>query len=219
MVNITDQNWQLTQHNNLLTGDPVASSIIADRIYPIVVNHLQLKYPKIDEALIISAASDAMINYIKRPAQYDPQKGSLESYLKMSADGDLKNLLKSQKERSKKEILSDPMLPELNNNKKVVELHEGSAELLTERGVVGQCASSNPETDLVEKERDTSLAKIFSNEIDRRLGNLVINGVRETTHYADVLNINALPISEQRLLVKRHKDRIKKCIERSGFKK
>ncbi|GAB6268402.1 MAG: hypothetical protein STSR0002_11430 [Smithella sp.] len=219
MVSITDQNWQLEQHNNLLAGDPVASSIIADRIYPKIIKHLQFKYSKVNQDLIVSAATDAMINYLKRPEQYNPQRASLESYLKMSADGDLKNILAGEKKRASKEILSDPMLINANYDKDVVELHEGSAELLTEKAFIGQFASSSPETELVEKEQEALLAQIFNNDIDQRLGSLVINGVRETTHYADVLGINSLPIPEQRLLVKRHKDRIKKFLERSGLKK
>jgi len=214
MTIIIDHNWQYEQHNLLLAGDPVASAIIADRIYPIMIKHLQYKYPEISQDIIVSAATDAMINYLKRPEQYNPQKASLEGYLKMAANGDLKNILKSEKIRSRKEILRDPLV----NEKDIVELHEGLPELVAEKAFIGSTASSTPEIELGEKEQEEMLAQIFCNDVDQRLGLMVINGVRETSHYAEVLSINSLPVTEQRILVKQHKDRIKKRLERAGLK-
>lgn len=214
MAIIKDQNWQYEQHNLLLAGDPVASSIIANHIYPIMIKYLEYKYPKIDQDIIISAATDAMINYLKRPEQYNPQKASLEGYLKMAANGDLKNILKREKDRSRKEILHDPVL----NENDIVELNEGSAELLSEKVFISLSVLSTPEIELGEKERVEMLAQILSNDVDLRLGLMVINGVRETSHYAEVLSINSLSVPEQRVLVKQHKDRIKKRLKRAGLK-
>lgn len=219
MTIITEHNWQYKQHSLLLEGDPVAPSIISERIYPIMIRHLECKYQRVSRDLIVSAATDAMINYLKRPQQYDPQRSSLEGYLKMAADGDLKNLLKAAQKRSKKEILFDPMLLDSNNGKDDVELFEGSPELILEREFIGQSITAPQESEMFEKEQESLLAQIFSDEVDQRLGLLVINGIRETSHYADVLCINALPVPEQRVLVKQHKDRIKKRLERAGVKK
>ena len=214
MAIITDQNWQYEQHNLLLAGDPVASAVIADRIYPIMIKHLEYKYPEISQDIIVSAATDAMINYLKRPEQYNPQKASLVGYLKMAANGDLKNILKSEKKRACKEILRDPLV----NEKDIVELHASSPELVAEKAFIDPTAASTPEIELGAKEQEEMLTQIFSNDVDQRLGLMVINGVRETSHYAEVLSVNSLPVTEQRILVKQHKDRIKKRLERAGLK-
>ncbi len=173
MTIITERNWQYRQHSLLLEGDPVASSIISERIYPIIIKHLECKYRGVSQGLIVSAATDAMINYLKRPQQYDPKRSPLEGYLKMAADGDLKNLLKAAQQRSKKEILVDPMLLDSKNDNNDVELFEGSPELILEKEFIGQSITAPQESEMVEKDQESLLAQIFSDEVDQRLGVLV----------------------------------------------
>ena len=50
-------------------------------------------------------------------------------------------------------------------------------------------------------------------ELDRRLLDLLAQGVRETAPYAEVLGIGHLPQALQRRAVKRHKDRLKARLE------
>jgi hypothetical protein len=49
---------------------------------------------------------------------------------------------------------------------------------------------------------------------DRAILRLMMDGVRETEEYAEVLQVHDLAQEEQREIVKRNKDRIKKTLQR-----
>jgi hypothetical protein len=88
----------LSLHQRLVAGDLTASAELAELYLPIVTDRLERIFPHVDDAhLVDTAVEDAILNYIERPSQYNPEKLKLESYLVMSAKWDLINLLASQK--------------------------------------------------------------------------------------------------------------------------
>jgi RNA polymerase sigma-70 factor (ECF subfamily) len=76
------------------------------------------------------------------------------------------------------------------------------------------------ENDTVERVDAAALMERVMEEItdpmDRRILALMLQGERATAAYATVLGIQAAPEQEQKSIVKRHKDRISKRLERLG---
>jgi hypothetical protein len=62
------------------------------------------------------------------------------------------------------------------------------------------------------------LRAICDDERDWRVLVLMLEEVRDTDQYARVLGIEQLSVGDQRDAVKRHKDRLKKRIERGGLR-
>jgi RNA polymerase sigma-70 factor (ECF subfamily) len=60
------------------------------------------------------------------------------------------------------------------------------------------------------------LEEKVKSETDRGLLTLMLQGERSTEQFASVLNIQNLPKKEKARIVKQHKDRLKKVIERLG---
>ncbi len=214
MISAPNHQWQQEQHRLLVEGDPIAPAAISERVYPHLRLHLDQKFPGVDEDLIISAVNDALISYLKHPQQYDPTKKSLVNYLKMAASRDLLNALDSKKRRRKREVPFELIQLGSDHDDIDVEVIERSSELYNKRELIGQYLTASQETELIEKEQAAMLTNIFTDKTDQQLARMVINQVRETVHYAQVLGIISLPTTEQRALVKKHKDRIKKRLER-----
>lgn len=134
------------------------------------------------------------MSYLKRPEQYDPSKRSLLGFLAMAAEGDLRNALAKIKRRTKIEVSMenvDLQVPDGNND-------VGSALDIDEEQIRG------------------GIQALFPDPLDQSMASLVLEGERSTKAYAQVLGIEGLPLAEQRVEVKRHKDRIKKKLERYG---
>lgn len=95
--------------------------------------------------------------------------------------------------------------------KKGVELPLGSAEYL----VSGQ--DDGPDYGLIQRELPPALERLISsltNDRDRRLLVLMTDGERSTEQFAIELGIQNLSQSEKEQIVKRHKDRLKKKLQR-----
>jgi hypothetical protein len=172
-------------HKLMLTGDVTAPARIAELFLPILSRKISARSTNVHPHMIDTAVADALLNYLKNPKMFDPNKLPLGKFLLMAASRDLKNLLSSRA----KEV-------ERWGYKETVEL-EGSA------------------SEQVSEESDETRARILNvvnNEIDRKLVSLMADGVRETHAYAEVLGITHLPGKQQAKTVKRHKDRLMKAL-------
>lgn len=201
MASATDYERQL--HERLLQKEETASAELCCHFLEPLIQHFKRIFPDValrDETLICDAVTDALLNYIDNPSQYDPQRRSLEGYLKMSAEGDLKNALDKEKRRQE------------HFEKKSVEL-----SLISRKGIMK--GESTPEQQIVTKEIQEQLQRIFPEKSDQGLADAILSGVRETSHYAEILGITHLPEHEQRIQVKRAKDRIKVKLNRTNWNK
>lgn len=189
-------------HLLLLDGDLTATAQIAETFMPLIVNQLRRRFSNLpDPDLIDTAVEDAFINYFNHPAQYDPTKLHLVGYLRMAANGDLLNLLKQNKKNANDLRVG-----------KIVELDASTAEHEVEipddfdlEGWVFNRQSPVWEW----------LPQLFPDPTDQEIILLMLEGVRETEVYANALGISSHLISEQAALVKRHKDRLKKKLQRN----
>jgi hypothetical protein len=154
-----------------------------------------------DEALILEAVNEAFWGYYKNPNTFDPNLNSLQRFLEIAADRDLRNILQREKK-----YLNRQQLPE---NVELQEKFWNSVKKddhSTDEYIIQQQSLA-----LVDKE----LASYFTTEQDRTLAKLILLEEKDTNVFSDVLKIQSLPIGEQRKEIKRNKDRIKKVLERN----
>jgi RNA polymerase sigma-70 factor (ECF subfamily) len=205
-----DDSWFASIHERLLRNDPTAPSVLAEAALDLIVGRLLKANPRLgDSDLIQTAAIDALINYIKRPDQYNPTKRGLLGYLVMSAQGDLRNALAAIHKRQEREIsLESVELRQIGRNIEL-ELVDGDDANETVLGATAENLDSTQIERLIQE-----LSALFDTQVDMDIAKLVLSGERDTVAFAKVLGINELDITEQRKEVKRQKDRIKKRIER-----
>ncbi|MCA9067753.1 MAG: hypothetical protein KDA84_02450, partial [Planctomycetaceae bacterium] len=90
-------------HQRLLADDPTVPAEIATKLFNSLCDDLRRKFPgRQFHDLVNHATEDALISYFKQPEQYDPAKSDLQAYLRMSALGDLRNALRSERNRQEK---------------------------------------------------------------------------------------------------------------------
>ena len=188
-------------HARLLGGtSATVTSEIAETFLSPVANSLRKEFPSLgDHHLIDMAVGDALIEYFGNPARFDPRRAGLFTYLLQLARSHLLNLLAGEKKFSAPE--------------KFVELE--AAESVYE---MTDCELDDPEDALARRESDDvtwmKLRELLTDPIDLELIKLMMEGVRETDSYAALLGLSSLPTKERASAVKRHKDRVKKIIQR-----
>ena len=191
-------------HSRLLQQDPVAPSEFAETFLNELVRRLRAKASSgYDETLLLDAASDALLDYVKHPSKFDPSKSAILTYLTMAAYGDLLNMIAKEQRRQRREVPLQVVEETLSDGNNTIELENRVLD-----GITGT-------------ERDELLRRVaetFPDESDRKLLNLMMDGERKTVEYSNILGIQTLALDEQRKIVKRHKDRITKRLQRLGGK-
>ncbi|QGJ70636.1 Hypothetical protein PBC10988_23340 [Planctomycetales bacterium 10988] len=183
-------------HQRLLAEDPTAPPEIATLLLTPLCEDLRRKYSSrryVD--FIHHAVEDALINYFQRPEQYNPTKGELQVYLRMSALGDLRNALRKE-QRFQEKFQSG------------VEISQIAGKIEREE----DCTLSILRT----KELSTEVRNLFPEELDWQMVELIMNKERRTEVFAEILGITHWSQEDQCSEVKRHKDRIKKILRRFG---
>ena len=191
----------LALHLRLVAGDPLASSECVVRWLPSLVRRLSTAFSWLaarDEQFVMEAALEALMDYTMNPTKYDPGRASLGSYLFMAAKNDLKNALRRDLKQSRG----------ASSIHLVEESLAGGNVNFEERAIAR--ADAQVAWELVKGELTVPL--------DRRLLSLMLQGERTTEAYGEVLAILHLPEQEQKHIVKRHKDRISRRLERLGEK-
>ena len=190
-------------HERLLGRDPVAPAELANAHLVPLSKRLKVRFPNLpDETLIWDAVTDAVLGYAQNPERFDPSKSPLAAYLWMAARGDLLNALEQEKNRVNRLIPLDAVevVPEARNPSQETHDMEVLEADETLRSLAPQIREAIPDA------RDLDLVA------------LLMAGERKTEPFAAVLGITHLSTSEQRREVKRHKDRLKKRLERLGVR-
>ena len=194
---MTADDWWKAIHDRIIRDDPIAPAELAEQALPLLQSHLQQCRLEVkDPDLIDNAAIDALMSYIKNPLSFKQDKRSLLGFLRMAAEGDLRNALSKESRRQKRER------------------RDQSVELCV---IAGKKESARGDLDADGmREVESKLNKLFPDPRDRQLAELVIEKERSTNLFSKVLGIQHLAKEEQRKDVKRHKDRIKKILKRKG---
>jgi RNA polymerase sigma-70 factor (ECF subfamily) len=143
----------------------------------------------------------AVTHYLKDPERFDPARGGLVAYLAMVVRGDVLNELDARRRRRTHEVTSDRLV-ELDLLDRNITVEEEALDAVDRIDVA-------PETAAAALKALSELS-----EVDRKVLEMMVSGVRATSAYAAVLGISHLPDGLQRKAVKRHKDRLQKRLER-----
>ncbi len=193
----------------LAAGDPTASSELAEAYLDPLATWLRRRYPRLDPSIPETAAEEAILTLLRNPSSYRPERQTLDAYLRISADGDLKNLLRSEDRHRKRRA-----------DLETVELSPIQGKYLWDEDADPAAIVERAED---AAERIASAAKTRSEILrdllpgDARVFALMQAGERRTSAYARALGIEDWPADRQRREAKRVKDRIKKRIERLGY--
>lgn len=191
-----DHNWYRHIHAQLLAGDPAAPAELAHATWQPLVAKLRQKHPRLKHTdLLVDAASDALVAYIKQPRQFDPQRRGLFGFLVMAAEGDLRNELAKISRRRRTEELTD------------------NVELPAFRGKERPKAA-DPSAKVELQRLRARIHTIFKDPRDREAVETLLDGERSTTAFATIWGLEGLSVKQQAIEVKRHKDRIQKVLQR-----
>jgi len=192
-------------HDRLLEGDPAASAELFDWfLTPLIEELSRFRQDRAlherDTSLIWDAVTDALFKYVEAPQKYNPEAATLRYYLRMSAEGDLKNRIaqRARKEAPKESLDVHVELGREPRNSQVDDVPEGVQHLIDE--------------DLWQR-----IETIIPDPQDQAVVRLLLDGERDTEAFAQILNLKALSIEAQRQEVKRVKDRLKAKLKRAGW--
>jgi RNA polymerase sigma-70 factor (ECF subfamily) len=195
----------LAIHTRLLDQDPTAAAVLVDLLSDPLCDKLKRhRKARRFRHLISDAVEDALVSYIKRPEQYQPAKRGLWGYLAMAATGDLLNAIEMERRT-------------LLREKPVADVEHGVGR--RNRFVVSAASKSDaegPEYRARVEELRTAAHGEFTDPRDREVAELMIGGISDMAIFAAVLGIEQLPVRQQRVQVKRCKDRVSKRLQRLG---
>lgn len=188
-------------HQELIGGDELAPSKIAELFLSRLAEALRRKFHNISDPHFVDlAVADALLNYLSKPEKFDPTRGKLFTYLWIASQGDLLNRLHQERKHTSRTVTEN-----------VVEFEA----LAAVHGIEGE---NNPEANLLLSEEvlrvTEQVHEIITDKQDQEIAALMLDGVRETTAYSQILGVTTKSREEQALLVKRAKDRIKIALRR-----
>ena len=185
-------------HARLLQGDPTAPADLVDWYLEPLIAWLHRTFPGDDRDLMESVATDSILALGRLPARFDPDRLTLDAYLRMDARGDLLNARKTERRRQR------PLVP-----LETVELHPQARN----SGWSGTSDPENRALAALSQERVLALRDHFC-ERDWEVVMLMVDGERRTERFAAILEIEHQPPDERARGVKRAKDRLKGKLKR-----
>ena len=189
---------ELVQRLSNTPADPVALSELFGYCYEPIIDALKKKFPKGDQDDVYEIAFQTVDQFAKSPQRFDPEKNSLTGYVVMDAIGDMLNLM-SKNSRRKNSTFSVEDWEAHGNN------------------LIGETSNQDME-EIALGNFDRRLRDLFPDDTDFEFARMMELGIRDTGQYAKLINIENESIEEQRTIVKRHKDRIGKQMERNNWK-
>lgn len=185
------QDELIALHDALLDGHPTVSARLAELLLPALRRRFRGRR-EIGHAEIESQIGLSIAVYLAEPQRYDPERGPLLAFLYRDVDGDIRN--EAAKRTRRRESLAAG---------ETIELLSAAGNFLVEDEVVQRSELADA----------LALVTRLGAE-EKELLRLRVDGVRSTHAYAEVLGIAHLPVEQQRLEVKRAKDRLDKKLER-----
>jgi hypothetical protein len=197
-------------HASLLAGDRVAPSRIAEHYYEWLCHELWRRnvgrYPQLTMDDCQTAAGDALVAYFHGAEKYDPERSRLPVYLRMAAEGDLRNALRSKSRYPVQlQVVREPVVEDA-----VRRGNPQREDLADPAERVAKAQEREEQRRLIAEIRAELLSRCPPNEAGAV--ELFLQGERATEPYARELGLTHLPPDEQRRAVKRWKDRqYKRC--------
>lgn len=196
--------WQEQQFRRILEDDPTAFAELCERALPHLVSFLRAQFPNNEAHLHEMMAIDCLLQFQGKPKQYDPRRISLFAYLRMASRRDMLNAIDKKRRRDQRLFaLDDP----------TVYLRLTEQEQMQERSELEEWLRQHTDLSI------TEILESLNEELtyaDKEVLMLVLEGVRESKRFAQVMDITHLSEYEQRREVKRAKDRLAKKLRRFG---
>lgn len=186
-------------HQRLLAGDPTASYDLCAHYLDRLCRMLQGMNSQVDADLVSDAVTDALLDYSAHPARFNPAKRSLAGYLLMSAQGDLRNLLRARKRERQELPLNEDVENASRDRNRLAGTGESPDDIL--------------DSLIVEECRQQVMA-LAQNDEERIVLQLMMDGERETGVFLDQLGWQG-PRDELSTRLYRMKDRLVKRVRRS----
>ena len=184
-------------HSRLVAGHSgVVTAQIAEIFLPPLFKMLKRSFSHLSDLHEIEEqAAQSLLNYFKSPEKFDPARGSLLNYLRTDASYNLRTMMRKRSRRAELSLSCTEHLCAPDDTHALHDLDQWScdAEL---------------------KAIPRRIRESLTDPVDRQLLVLMLEGVRRTEDYALILGIGNLEREEQKRVVKRHKDRLKKQIHR-----
>ncbi len=186
-------------HQRLLAGDRTAPHDLCAHFLERLCRTLQRKNPTVDADLVSDAVTNALLDYSEHPDRFNPDKRSLTGYLLMSAQGDLRNLLRARKRERQELPLNEDVENTSGERNRLAETGESPDDILDS---------------LIAEECRQQVMALAQNEEERIVLRLMMDGERETGVFLDQLGWQG-PRDELSTRLYRMKDRLVKRVRRS----
>jgi RNA polymerase sigma-70 factor (ECF subfamily) len=195
-------------HERLLAGDRTATAELAMAYLEPLIGWLTARNnPQLDPHLCTMAAGDALIVLMKEPERYDPARGRLWAYLRMSAQRKLQNLLRAERRHSSRNAALEAVEVSPEIGKYLWDEESDPARLVLAAEEESEFARQIPPV-------PASVQAGLTAQEEKVL-ELMRQRERRTAVYARVLGLAGLPPDQQRREVKRVKDRLAKRVQRA----
>ncbi len=182
-------------HEELLSGSTVASAQLAELLLVNVSKFLKSTFFNVkDEHIIATSVEDAILTYLRNPDEFDPERGSLLSYIITAAKWRLLSAISRKREKN----------VELESHENV-SIYSGEPDLPIEDVLIAEDE---------DKRTFKRLRELLPDSRDQAMLEAMMDGERITDTYAAILGISDQPQDVKRQEVKRNKDRIKIVIRR-----
>lgn len=183
---------EIVLHERVLAGDPVAPVDVFKAWMDPIANALRSDLRCSDDEAYDSGV-DAVLAYLEEPGKYDRGKGRLSSYVMDIAKKRAIDRLRTRTAAERRD----------NRYAAAVELRTVNPKDVLEAAVEARKLWQKVEN-------------AVPDERDRRMLKLILEGERSTDAFAEALELGVLSPLAQRRLVKQHRDRLMKVLERLG---
>jgi RNA polymerase sigma-70 factor (ECF subfamily) len=178
----------------LVAGEPTAPRRFIEMYNGRLYALLRRRYSFLPGEVVRDAAHDALLAVIAHPERYAPEYGSLMNYMVHIGSRRLQDYLRTLRRRLDHEVQVEDV------------------ELLS--GLTNQETGADGDPEVLPPEVEALIQEILPDPTDRRVWNLICQGRTARADYAEALAVTHLPLSEQELLIKRHRDRVQKRMRR-----
>jgi hypothetical protein len=202
MESLLSRDDELILHRRLLDNDPTASRDLCAAFLEHLISSLLQRNRKVHEELCVTAAEDALLALMKNPHSYKSDLQSLIVYLRISAQGDLRNLLAQEGRHQTSRDTSES----------VEDLPDGG-KYLRDDDEPAHRAEINEELEHV-YQHILPLVREGLSDVELKALDLLLAGERKTAAFAEACGFADLSQIEQESRVKAIKDKLKKRIER-----
>jgi RNA polymerase sigma factor (sigma-70 family) len=186
----------------LRAGDPTAPADLFAAYLERLTAWLRRRNPDLSFDLLEDAAGRAFVSLIHDPHSYAPEVMKLESYLRMSAQGDLRNLLRREAKHHQGRIPLDDVELSEDLGKYLGRDDDPSLRLQ----LAEQTAAAEPVLAAVRK---------GLTEPELRVLELLLRRERRYAAYAEAYGVAHLPRDTRDREVKRVKERLQKRLDRA----